>query len=179
MRYILPLLLILLPLTAPAEIEKIAGLGDADISLYWWPKLTVPPGWHRDEGSSYHYAVNALAPDGRTFVNAEAVMYARALYKPRTPEAKSLEQLIENDKKDVRSHVPGTDIKDAATLMTADGRKLRSLIFIPESEGNWERVSYGEEGDFYVLFTLSARTAKGYQSAEKTYEKLVQSYKEK
>lgn len=178
-KFILALLISLLPTLALAEIEKIAIPNDKGMAMYWWPKLDVPKGWHQDKEHSYHYSSNALAPDGYTFANAESVMYARAEYKPKIPDVKSLVQLIENDKKDFLTNSPGIEIKEAKSLTAADGEQLRSLVFTPKNKGNWERVSYGEEGDFYLIFTLSSRSQKSYEEATSAYESLIKNYKEK
>ena len=134
-------------------------------------------GWHQDREHSFFYSANALAPDGFTFKNAESVIYARALFKPRTPEIKSLETLIENDREDFEANVPGVSIQEVAPLSTADGQKLRSFTFFPTKDGNWERVSYGEEGEFYLVFTVSSRSQSGFNSAVVAYEKLIAGYK--
>jgi hypothetical protein len=164
---------------AVADIEKIAVPGDRGLRFYWWPKVTPVKGWHQDREHSFHYSVNALAPDGFTFANAESVMYAKAVYKPREPEVKSLEMLITKDKRDFLVATPDLVIEEAATLMTADGQKLRSFTYFPKSKGNWERVAYGEEGEFYLVFTLSSRTLNGYKAAGGAFEQLVGQYKEK
>lgn len=83
-----------------ADIEKIAMPSNSGFQFYWWPKVTPPPGWHQDKEQSLANAVNTLAPDGSTFGDAEAVMYAKAIFKPREPDVKSLDMLIERDKKE-------------------------------------------------------------------------------
>ncbi|MDR0233763.1 MAG: hypothetical protein LBI31_03030 [Zoogloeaceae bacterium] len=162
---------------AYAEIEKLAVPSGERISFYWWPKLAPIDGWHQDQEHSFYYSANALAPDGFTFGNAETVMFASALYKPRSPEIKSLEDLIEADRRNFESNVPGVSIQEVASLSTADGQKLRSFTFFPAKDGNWERVSYGEEDDFYLLFTISSRSRSGFDSAVPAYEKLVSGYR--
>lgn len=169
---------LLLVAGAQAEIEKIAIPAEKGFSFYWWPKLAPPEGWHQDREHSFYYSANALAPDGFTFKNAQSVMYARAIYKPREPNLKSLDALIENDKKDFEANVPGVEIREVTALSTADGQKLRSFTFFPTSKGNWERVSYGEEGDFYLIFTISSRSLAGFNTAIASYEKLVLGYQE-
>lgn len=175
-----------------AEIEKLATPCETGFCLHWWPKLGPVQGWTQDRGQSFNYGVNALAPDGATFSNAETVMYAKAIYKPRDPEITSLEELIERDRKDFAANVPGVVIADAAPLTTADGQVLRSITFfpkndgnfpkndgnLPKNDGNWERVAYGEEGDFYLIFTISARSLKGYEAHVGAFERMVRSYRE-
>ena len=70
-------------------------------------------------------------------------------------------------------------IAEATALKTGDGQVVRSFTYFPPKEGNWERVSYGEEGEYYLIFTVSSRTKDGYAKAVPTYESLVQRYKEK
>ena len=159
-----------------AEIEKIAIPGEKGVSFYWWPKLAPVDGWHQDREHSFYYSANALAPDGFTFKNAESVMYAKAIYKPRVPTLKSLDALIENDKKDFEENIPGVSVREVAALSTADGQKLRSFTFFPTSTGNWERVSYGEEDDFYLIFTISSRSQASFNTAVVAYEKLIAGY---
>lgn len=159
-----------------AEIEKLAIPSDAGMCFHWWPKVTPPEGWHLEPEASVQSSINAVAPNGFTFADAETVMYAKAIYKPREPETKSLDMLIENDKKAFQDQSP--TIEETPQLMTGDGQKLRSLAFFPKGKGNWERVSYGEEGDFYLIFTVSSRTKKGYLTAMKAYEQMIGHYRE-
>jgi hypothetical protein len=175
------LALVLISTSASAEIEKRAVPCDATerICFYWWPKLPQAAGWHQDLDHSYMYSANALAPEGFTFANAETVIYAKALYKPRSPETKSLGQLVKDDKERFLKDVPGVKIAKAKAIKTADGKDLASFTFFPAGEGNWERVSYGEEGEFYLIFTVSSRTKNGLESALPAYEAMLRGYKEK
>ena len=172
---------LLLAVGTAAEIEKRAQMCQTGICLYWWPKLPPVKGWHHDEGSSLSYGVNALAPDGSSFSDAAAVMYASALYKPRMPETDSLDKLIADDKDRFRSDFPGVAIAEMEALTTGDGRKMPALTFFPstaKSKAQWEEVCYGEEGDFYLIFTLSARSRQGFDKAVDTYRDLIAHYKE-
>jgi len=162
---------------AHAEIEKIAGTTENQICFFSWPKLVPVDGWYQDQQNSFHYNFNALAPDGFTFGNAESVMYAEATYKPRVPDSKSLAAFIEEDIR--RFAALDITIREAAALATADGQTLRSLTFFPTTDtGNWERVSYGEESDYYLVFTLSSRSKAGFDAAMAAYEKLIAGYRE-
>jgi hypothetical protein len=173
------LVLLMLSASASAEMEKTALSCETGMCLYWWPKLPPIKGWHQDREQSYNYRANALAPDGFTFADAETVMYATAFFKPRIPETRSLEMLIANDKKQFLVETPGITITETKVIMTADGKRLRSFTFFPTKQGNWERVSYGEEGEFDLVFTISSRTEMGYDRAIATYESLLGSYREK
>jgi hypothetical protein len=171
------IVLLLFSATANAEIEKVAVPCEQKICFYWWPKLAAVKGWHHDREYSYHYSVNAQAPDGYTFANAESVIYAKALYKPRIPETKSLESLISNDRADFLSKDHDIIYSEDKSLKTGDGQILKSFTFSPKKKGNWEQVSYGEEGDFYLIFTISSRTKEGFTKSLVDYKKFIEKYK--
>ena len=160
-----------------AEVEKIAIPSEKGFSFYWWPKLAPIDGWHQDREHSFLYSANAMAPDGSTFKNAESVIYAKATFKPRAPEIKSLEALIDHDKRDFEASVPGVSIKEVRSIATADGQRLRSFTFFPKIDGNWEQVSYGEEGEYYLIFTVSSRSRVAFDAAAGSYEKIISGYK--
>jgi hypothetical protein len=162
-----------------AEIERLAIPGERGMQFYWWPKLAPISGWQHDRDFSLRYSANALAPWGKSFADAETVMYAKAIYKPRVPETKSLTGLIENDKKDFVRNVPGIVIEDAEPLPSGDGKKLISLSYTPKDKGNLERVSYLDEGEFFLVFTISSRSASGLRSSMSAYEKMIAQYREK
>jgi hypothetical protein len=75
--------LIIVTTPACAAIEKNSVVCDTGICFYWWPTLPAINGWHQDKEQSFHENANVLAPDGSTSVDAETVIYANAVYKPR------------------------------------------------------------------------------------------------
>ena len=166
-RIVLTLLLACLSFSAVAEIYKVAVPDErcGTVCFYWWPVLPHVDGWQQDMPNSYYYSANAQAPIGESFSNAESVIYAKALFKPRIPETKSLSQLIV------------ITLLDA--LKTAGGKVLESYQFFPRDKGNYERVSYGEEGEFYLVFTLSSRSKEGYESSMPAYLQFIGQYHEK
>jgi hypothetical protein len=165
---------------AYSEIEKVATLCEKRFCFYTWPMLPQIDGWKQDRDQSLALGVNALAAIGTSFANADAVMYAKAVYKPQVPSATSLELFIEYDRTGFTQGGSGAEAAEAPSLTTADGRLLKSLTFFPTGKsGNWERVSYGEEGNYYLIFTLSSRTLKAYEEALPDYELLIARYKEK
>jgi hypothetical protein len=161
-----------------AEIEMVSAPTDRGPVYHWWPKLIIPAGWHQDRNYSFYYSLNAIAPEGVSFDDARTVMYAKAMYKPREPQTTSLEMFIDSDHKSIRAKAPGLEIKERAPLATADGKRLRSFTFFPATEGNWEHVAYSEEGDFYVIFTVSARSYEDYRASTPAFERLIGDYRE-
>lgn len=169
----------ILSVTANAEIEKVAVPCEQKLCFYWWPKLVAVKGWHHDREHSYLYSANAQAPDGYTFANAESVIYAKALYKPRVPKTTSLGMLIKDDKEQFLSRDPNIIVSEVDVLATGDWQILKSFTFFPKEKGNWEQVSYGEEGDFYLIFTVSSRTKNGFTKTLDAYKQFIGRYTEK
>jgi hypothetical protein len=171
-------ILLLVPAIALSEIEKVGQPCEKGICLAWWPKLAPAKGWHHERGPSVANGVKVQVPDGSTFSNAETVIYAKALYKPRIPETTSLEMLIENDKNEFLAGDSSISIAEVKPLKTQDGKVLKSYTFFPKAKGNWEQVSYGEEGDFYLIFTISSRSHSGFLDSFAVYEQYIGQYKE-
>jgi hypothetical protein len=163
--------------SANAEMEKVVTTTGCEnqVCFHWWPILPTVRGWHQDRKRSLHYSFNAQAPDGKTFVDAETVIYANAPYKPRIPETKTLQKLIDGDQAAFRAD--GVVIREIQALETGDGQKLHTYAYSPTKSGNWEQVSYGEEGDFYLIFTISSRTQKGLANSIKDYKLFIHGYK--
>lgn len=170
---------IALPTTANAHVEKLAIPTDSGVKFYWWPTLPKVKGWHHDRDYSILYSCNAQAPNGYNFANAETVIYARAIFKPAQPKLKSLKDLIEKDQFEIQLSEKNVKISEAKPVVTGDGKNYKSFTYIPSGKGNWEKVSYGEEGKFYVIFTISSHSQKGFKKSLKVYERLISHYKEK
>jgi hypothetical protein len=171
-------ILLLVPLSTFSEIEKVGQPCEKGVCLAWWPKLEPAKGWHHERGPSFDNGANMQVPDGFTFSNAETVIYAKALYKPRIPETTSLEILIKNDMNEFLTEDSSIAIVEVQPLKTKDGKALRSYTFFPKDKGNWEQVSYGEEGDYYLIFTISSRSHAGFLGSSKAYEQYISQYKE-
>lgn len=163
-----------------AEIKKTSIRDDkcGGFCFYWWPILPVIDGWHQDIEESYNFSANAQAPNGYTFSNAETVIYVKALYKPRMPKINTINKLINDDHNEFKSE-SGLIINEIKSITTADKQQLVTYSFYPQSKGNWEHVSYGEEGDFFLVFTISSRTKMGLEKNLSTYNDFITKYSEK
>ncbi len=168
-----------LSFNAFGEIVQIAIPGKTSLSFFGWPKVEPPKGWHQDKEQSFSYGINGLAPDGSTFVDAETVIYAKAMHKPRMPEIKTVSMLMEHDRKQFIAKDPTLSVAAGMPLRAADGKVFESVTFSPRDAGNWERVAYAEEGEFYLIFAISSRSQAGYQKSMPAYESLIGSYREK
>jgi len=162
------------PLTA--EIYKRAVPTEHGIEFCWWPVLKPVPGWAHDEDASRANGVNAFVPIGYSFSDAPAVIYARALYKPRIPETKSLAQLISDDRAEFQANFPGVEVKELAPIAVGAGSKFRYFSFIPKQQGSFELVVYADDPEFYLIFTLSGKTSADLVKARSAFEKMVSNY---
>lgn len=162
--------------TAHAEMQKIATVCPSGVCFHWWPILPSVEGWRHDRDASLSNGFNAQVPVTSNFADAEALIYAIAPYKPRMPNIKSLAEFIEGDKAAFVAETPDIGITEVEPLFTKDGQRLRSFLFQPKTKGQWERVSYGEEGDFYLVFVVSARTKEGLDRVLADYRQFINRY---
>jgi hypothetical protein len=168
-------------ITAPAtaDVEKVAQLCEQQICFRWWPRVDPPDGWKHEREYSLHYNFNALAPVGSDFGAAETVMYANAVYRPRVPEEKTLSTFISSDLQKFKEDTPGLTVDEAPPMFTGDGRIAKAFLLKPTRQGQWERVAYLEEGEYYIVFVVSSRSERGLLEASQAYQSLVISYREK
>lgn len=164
-------------LPARSEIETVAIETPKGKAERWWPKVTPPKGWHHDRGHSLNHNLNAMAPAGEGFASAEAIIYARAIRKSTDASLVSLADFVARERKAFLARMPGYDIRDDKPLLTRDGVRLRTASFTPKTDGNWERVAYGEEDDYYLIFVVSARSKKALQEATQAWQAMAWSYR--
>lgn len=178
MKYFISTLLMLVCFIASAGMVKTVVPSSSGLRFMWWPKVSSPNGWHFDQGSSYYYAFNAMAPDGSTFSKAETVMYAKADYKPRLPGIKTLQAFISNDMVFFRQDEPTIVIAREQPLRTTHGQIFQIILYHPPhgSSGNWERVAYGEDGEYYLTFVVSSRSSQGLKASTPAFMSLLSSY---
>jgi hypothetical protein len=174
-------------LAVQPALGKIAKTAQVDcktnrICFYWWPPLPSIPGWHTDAQTNYgvgDHGIYALIPDGSNFANADVIIYGRAVYKPSVdPKTRNLDAFIADDEEQFRKETNGDiSIADAPPLQNANRQKLRSVTYFRPKDRSWERVTYSEENDNYVLFVLNAHSLEAYKAAQATYEALIEAYK--
>ena len=168
---------------ASAEIFRQASVCNesGQMCFYWWPKLQEVSGWSQDIQHSFHYKANAQVPNGFTFVNAETVIYAKAVYKLQRPEIKSIAQFIEQDKTDFLAKDPKLSVSELEELRDRAGRRFAAYRFHPEGSGNWEQAAYSEEKDkdgneYFLVFVLSSRSESGYNNSINAFKQFIASY---
>ena len=169
------LLLCSLLSVAQAETEGFAYPCGASTCFWRRPIVNPPPGWVRDDDAGAHFKFNAFARKGEEFVDADAVLYANAVYRKNA--AQNLAQQIAQDKERILKADPRSKIAEAGSTLNADGKRLATFTFTPsQKDDSWETVAYDEEGDYYLRFVLSGRTRQAHDKALDAFAQFVRGY---
>ena len=143
----------------------------------WWPRLAPPKGWHHDRGSSVNYHLNGMAPVGESFASAEAVMYGRAIRTSTDANIRNLAEFMARERANYLKRAPNYEVREDKPIVTREGLRLKTRLFVPkDGQGNWERVAYGEEHDFYLLFVASARSRTALDAIALPFRQMVAQY---
>lgn len=131
--------------------------------------------------TSYRHGANMQTPEGYTFADAEAVIYANAVPKARRPKTTSLQQFIDEDKSTFLKRDPDLSTSQLTSLSDKSGRRFLIHSFKPKDKGNWEQVAYSEEKDddgneYYLVFVLSSRTESGYKNSIGAFHQFIATY---
>jgi hypothetical protein len=159
---------------AHAKIEEKDMPCEEGLCHKWWPKLPEVKGWHQEDASELN--ISAMAPDGFNLKDCKTVLYGNAVHKKSVPANKTMADFIENDKKGFSN----ASVTEESASNTKDGQEIKVYSFAPkDKEGKWERVGYGQEGDFYLIFANVAQTAKDLEKSKDAFKTLIESYKSK
>jgi hypothetical protein len=158
-----------------AEIEKIADPREREMVFMWWPKVVPPADWVHERDASYENYINMFVPQGETFADAPAIMYARAvLFESDT--GKELEKAIRDDHAGFLQRFPDSKVEEVAAVKTGDGTALRTFSFTPQTKGHWELVAYGREPRYVLFFCISANSKELLEKHRAAFLTMVASY---
>ena len=141
------------------------------------PSLSSVDGWHQDRAQARQLGINAQVPDGKSFDEADAVVYAMNVSKAKFPQITSVEGLINADRQAIYASGAKAQVLPQPSLKTADGVALRSSAYFPGRRGGWDRVTYAEQKKAYVVIALSAKTQAAFEKAMPDYEKFVAGFR--
>ena len=82
----------IMTVAAQADIKKMVQTCNAGLCPIFLPELPVPAGWRVDDEASKANGIVVLVPEGSSFGDAEAVIYARAFYNA---EKRTIESRVE------------------------------------------------------------------------------------
>ncbi len=159
--------LLMTALAAPVHAEMLEF--PSPDGMKSWPKLPAVFGWHQDQQASFQNTANALIADGDVYPDGNAVILAKGL--PRA--GKSLAQVMDADSA-AASDSGHAEKPDAIT--DKDGVSFILVAFTPAKSGKWEANAYAEEGRYYLVFTLSAKSKAEYDKAFPAFSEMVKNY---
>jgi hypothetical protein len=159
---------------ASAEIEKTSVITKKGIELFWWPKIYTPTGWARFQEESQSNGCNMLGPMGSNFDDAPAIIYSRAFYLPNKTERGTIAQFIQEDQAEMKQHMRGAIVREIEATPTKN-YKIRTFS-VTLSGKAYEQVCYGIEGQYRILFCVSAKSEKDLKKALPVFREILAKY---
>lgn len=184
-RFAVVALLAALALGVPtkAEMERKAAVNcqTQQICLYIWPKLPEVPGWHHDEEASFENDANFLLPDGMTLAKSDIAMFANAVakddYAKENDGHTDLAYFVAKDKEVTKKDNPDAILTEVEPLVTAEGRKLPTLLITGLKGGHRQMIAYEEDGEFFVCLTYDSSDEKLFNDNLPKFKAMVAAYK--
>lgn len=137
--------------------------------------LKEPAGWVLDTQAGRAEGVDAvLYPEGSSWKNAVAVMYARVVRKDETQD--TVAKVIDNDVAEFMKLSKESKVSDASTLQTRDRKQAVVKMFYDAANKNHESVAFIDESKVVVILALSSRDKGEYEKALPAFQALVGSY---
>ncbi|PID59251.1 hypothetical protein CSB45_00980 [candidate division KSB3 bacterium] len=145
----------------------------------WWPELPAIEWWQQDREASITRGSNVLVPLGADATRAEALIAAQAIEKKLTLCFNLGEFIFYQKRLLLEENDGAVEFVEGTAVTTGDGKKLPGFLFVHKKTGAFEHLFYGEEGNFYTIFSLQARDRKAYLRALHYYKLLLSRYREK
>ena len=162
---------------APASAETEGFAYQCDGALCFWrrPIVDAPAGWVKDEQASHYFKFNAIARQGEVFTEADAVMLVQSIY--RRNAAPTLAEHMNESRTKYLDQNRSAKVVAGKPVTNADGKRLETLVYAPAgTEDDWQTIAFDEEGDYYLVFALIARTRAGHDKSLPALVELVRGY---
>src|SRR3954470_3817698 len=104
---------------AHAEVKKFMDIAGGKMQPFFRLEATPPKGWIVEEEATKKYGVQMLVPKGKTFANADALIYVKVSYKQKDLDQA---QFIKNSHDGWREAVPDTKIAKMPEVTRANGK---------------------------------------------------------
>ena len=138
--------------------------------------LTAPKGWVLDNKSAVDQGIyDVFYRHGESWKDAVTVMYANIASFEHTPDT-TLEQLIEYDINNFKSHYSDINITDGKDIIIKSNLTAKVKYLSGKSYGNFEAMAYIDAGKAGVMIIMSSRTKKDFDNSLIAFENLVKSY---
>jgi hypothetical protein len=160
-----------------AEVENIATPDPECNCIRFWhrPKVVAPTGWTIDDEAGTYHQIAALAPGNASFDDSQVVMYARAIRK--SDQHKNLRSFVQAAADTQRKANATNKIINRGTLKRSDKTEfvLVEVTPKPSQQANFDYIAYGEEGEFWIAYVLSAQDLKTREKYAQTFRSFVTS----
>ena len=158
-----------------AEVENIAT-PDAECNcIRFWhrPKIVAPTGWTIDDEAGNYHQIAALAPGNASFDDSQVVMYARAIRK--SDQHTNLRSFVQAAADTQRQANATNKIISRGSLKRGDKTEflLVEVTPRPSPQANFDYIAYGEEGEFWIAYVISARDIKTREKYAPTFRSFV------
>ena len=170
-----------LPVSASAEIKKIALICNGTICPVFLPELPLPKGWRLDQQMSDENKIQLLVPANSSYAEAPAIIYGKAFYNR---EKLTIDSRVETSNRHWRDSVKDARIERLADIARIKGGsifQIHQYINPSESQQAAELVAFGEdtdkEGNLYgVQIVLSARDLAALTDSKPVFLELLRNY---
>jgi hypothetical protein len=173
--------LIALNANVRAEVKKFMDISGGKMQPFFRLEATPPKGWIVEEEATKKYGVQMLVPKGKTFANADALIYVKVSYKQNDLDQA---QFIKNSQDRWSQTVPDTKITKLPEILRANGKPA----FQPYQYENpsvpkqpFEYVAFGEDGDkdgntFNLMVTITGGDRKIIEKAAASYNEFLRAH---
>lgn len=172
---------------AQADVKKFMNIcGSSDQGVRLCPSfaiaLTPPSGWEEEKQASKQNGVQMLVPRGKSFNNAEALIYVKVSH--HADKSQPLADFARVSQERWRSAVPDARITPLPELRR-DAGKQAFLVFQYENPSRAQQaheiVAFGldndPEGNEYVLMVvMTGRSKKALEQADKPYKAFLRTH---
>lgn len=171
-------ILVMLPCLGFCELEGRASLDESlpGLRLYQQPKVVVPAGWHASEEMGQQLQCLVLLRVSEDPDNPLTMIYGVAV--PKEGQSDTLQEFIRDDIETFKTGNSGVSAEKTAPFPSGKG-PLTAYTFTYTYEGDrfLQTVVFAEEGDFFVTFTLTGKTAAAHDSALPDFKAVLGSYR--
>ncbi|MGB4100847.1 MAG: hypothetical protein WBK91_02935 [Alphaproteobacteria bacterium] len=155
-----------------AEVTQQNLTCGKEACVKWWPKVAPPHQWQANADESKEHGVNMFSPDKQ---DSAARLYTYAIRKSDAPKFRNLDDVIARDKESHGSAV----VREGKKVPTQGGLELRAFLYEASGTSDWDRAAYGDDGEFFVIFYLTASTLEDLNKHTYDFDSFVGSYQGK
>jgi hypothetical protein len=169
-----------------ADVQKFMNIcGRADQGVKLCPTfalaLTPPQGWREDKAASRQQGVQVMVPAGKTFGNAEALIYVKVSPRQKKQE---LADFIRVSQERWRKAAPDSKITALAEIARENGQSP-FLPFRYETpslpQQAHEIVAFGMDtdkdgNDYMLMAVMTGRSKKALEQADQPYKAFLRAH---